>query len=187
MLIRLIKREMGDKIQVQECSQDSRGYCLAATGLWLCDPEKVQANITNEEFLSETKRIQEEYEKARESGVHSPNFLESKFPLKDMYLKKECALESKRLFEEIIFADTKPIRQGQLAIILGHNSGEAHYLGVRIENEIYKFFDVNECFCTMKNNEIFERFIEYYVTEQYLGLLRKGYIRFQVALYNCVL
>ncbi len=186
MLIRLIQKEMGDKIQAQECSQDVSGYCLAVTGQWLCNPEYVQANITDEGFLRETKRIQEEYEKEyRESGIHSPNFLGNRFPLKDMYLKNECDLEQKRLFEEIIFADTKLFRQGQLAIILGHKSGEAHYLGVRIENDICKFFDVNECFCTTKNKEIFERFIEYYVTEQYLGLLSKGYIRFQVALYNC--
>jgi hypothetical protein len=189
-LIQRIQEKMGDKIRVKECSQEGSGYCLAATGQWLCDPEYVQANITNEGFLEMLRRIQGEYETEYKKSqiLLSPTFLIKKFPeLTDKLLKNEYVLEPKRLFEEIIFPGSTPLKRGRLAILLRHNSGEeAHCLGVRIDDEIFKFFDVNECFCTM-NREIFEDFINYYVTDEY-GLLNKGgYTCFQVILFNCEL
>ena len=176
---------MDGRLQVGEFKYKVSGCCLAATGKWFCEPEKVENG--DGDIWKDIQRIQAKYEEEYRGKevVYSPEFLEKEFTqLTNMQKKEEFKLTSRDLYTEITSQFSNFMYRCHAAIMLGHESGEAHYIGVIIEDEIFKFFDVNEGFCTMNNRGTFSRFIENYVDEKICGLLKQQYTRFQVVLFN---
>lgn len=185
-ILRKMEQELMDgRLQVGEFKPKVSGCCLAATGKWLCEPEKVENG--DEDVWKDIQRIQEKYEEEYRGKevVYSPEFLDREFTqLTNMHKKQEFKLTSTDLYTEITTQLSNSMYRCHAAIILGHKSGEAHYIGVIIEDEICKFFDANEGFCTINNRITFRRFIEYYVDEKICGLLKQHYTDFQVVLFN---
>jgi hypothetical protein len=205
MLMKRIRDKVGGVTITKECCQDSvkgrfsgpqmadfYGYCLAATGRWLTNPQETENRITDQSFQIETLSLQAKYEA---SGLTGDKFLKREYPqiLDNPITKGVYQLTPQKLYNEIIYKDATPLTLGYMMIVVGEEPGlhkPSHALGVCIRDTYYYFFDANEGFCSMQNRDTFWNFIYWYVTEQKVndrgtgGLFAQGYTHFQVVLYN---
>ncbi len=206
LLIKKIQQQVNGVYITKECNQDTikekysgpqitnfYGYCLAATGKWLVDPEDTEQKITKTSFQTVTMNLQYKFEA---SGVPGDIFLKNEYPEKlgNPITKDIYKLTPEKLFNEIIYKDATPLTLGYMMIIVGQQPGShepSHALGVRIEGGKYKFFDANEGFCEMYDRDTFWQFINLYVTEpknqeiNFQGGLRgQEFTHFRVVLYN---
>lgn len=158
------------------------GYCLAATGQWLDNPEEVESNITKTKFDTKTMNMQMEY---KASNLSAPHYLANKFStLKKLICSDSIELTPEALYNKIIYSnDGKILKNCRILIGLTNDSSLGHALGVIISKGQYYFFDANEGICSFTDKSCFWHFICNYLKNEN-GLLAQGYKKFYIASFN---
>jgi len=158
------------------------GYCLAATGQWLDNPEEVENNITKIKFDTKTMNMQMEY---KASILSTPDYLLKNFrTLKTVNCSDSIDLTPEALYNKIIYSnDGKILKNCRIMIGLTDDSNLGHALGVIINKGQYYLFDANEGICSFTDKSCFWHFIYNYLKVEN-GLLAQGYKKFYIAAYN---
>ncbi len=161
---------------------DFFGYCLAATGKWLTDPQNVVNDITKQSFQIDTMKMQAEY---KGSGLKAPDYLSQRFAsLQNLVFKDVKKLVPGDLYNGIIFSsEARLLNQGYVMVGLLDGRGSGHAIGAIINGTCFYFFDASEGTCSFTSKEFFWKFLYKYVTSDN-GLFAQGYKDFYVAQYN---